>query len=91
MGVWMLFLAMIGLGDPQTTLVQEDAVLLVSKTVQGLEETGLDQVPMLINNKQITSSKRCIIALERVVIQRNLTLPYPQQTVYGTSQCHIKD
>jgi hypothetical protein len=66
----------------------------------GLSEPGLDSAPMIqtepellpiVIDSKYTPDQRCLIAPTIQMIQRNLTLPYDQQTVYGTAQCQSDD
>ena len=66
----------------------------------GLSDSGLDTVPMIqteyellpiVIDSEDTLGQRCLIAPTTQIIQRNLTLPFDQQTVYGTAQCQSDD
>ncbi len=66
----------------------------------GLSESELDSAPLIqtepellpiVIDSEYTPSQRCLIAPTTQMIQRNLTLPYDQQTVYGTVQCQSDD
>ncbi len=66
----------------------------------GLFEPGLDTAPMIQTEHELTPividskdtpGQHCLIAPTTQIIQRNLTLPYDQQTVYGTAQCQSDD
>ncbi|MEE9413523.1 MAG: hypothetical protein V3V22_10785 [Methylococcales bacterium] len=66
----------------------------------GLSEPGLDTAPMIqiepellpiVIDSKDTLGQRCLMAPTTQIIQRNLTLPYDQQTVYGTAQCQSDD
>ncbi len=50
------------------------------------DQSELSHIPIVIDSKD-KPSQRCLIAQGTQMIQRNLTLPYHQQTVYGTAQC----
>jgi hypothetical protein len=77
MDVWGPLLMLIGLFEPGL-----DSASMI--------HTELELAPIVINSKH-TPGKRCLIAPTTQMIQRNLTLPYDQQTVYGTAQCQSDD
>jgi hypothetical protein len=53
-----------------------------------IDQTEAALTPIVIDIKY-QAGQRCVIALTTRMIQRNLTLPYYQQTVYGTTQCQF--
>ncbi len=66
----------------------------------GLSEPGLDTAPMIQTEPELlpividinqTLGQRCLITPTTQMIQRNLTLAYDLQTVYGTAQCQSDD
>ncbi len=90
MKFWIPLLALIGFGEPEITPSQNEVVSPVEETAQVLEAMDRGHKPVVINIKY-TPGKRCSIVSATQIIQRNLTLPYSQQTVYGTSQCQTDD
>ena len=77
MDVWAPLLLLIGLSEPGL-----DATPMI--------QTEPELLPIVIDSKH-TPSQRCLIAPTTQMIQRNLTLPYDQQTVYGTARCQSDD
>ena len=95
MEFWTAFLVLLGVTDPdQTARSAPDPITVVEtvahheavKITSGIEPETVAPPPIVIDIKY-TAGQRCWIAQGTQLIQRNLTLPYHQQTVYGTAQC----
>ncbi len=89
MELWTPLLALLGMTQPAIT--PQAVVQPVSHVAPFVKSTETDQTepaltPIVIDIGYQTG-QRCVIAPTTEMIQRNLTLPYSQQTVYGTAQC----
>ncbi|MCH9699336.1 MAG: hypothetical protein K0U68_14640 [Gammaproteobacteria bacterium] len=54
------------------------------------KKTTID-LPELVIDINYQAGKRCLVQPSDRVIERNLTLPYRQQTLYGSNACQLTD
>ncbi len=92
MDIWTPSLLLLGLSGPgleTDPVAAVPVVQTVAKLSPPLTSTPLDLTepePIVIDIKY-QPGQRCLIAATTPIIQRNLTLSYYQQVVYGTTQC----
>ncbi len=89
MELWTPLLLLLGITEPvMTTQAVVHTVAHVAPSVKSRHTDQTEPVltPIVIDIKY-QSGQHCVIAPTTRMIQRNLTLPYYQQTVYGTAQC----
>jgi hypothetical protein len=89
MELWTPLLLLLGITEPVMTtqaIVQPVAHVAPSVKSAQINQTQPVLTPIVIDIKY-QAGQRCVIASTTQMIQRNLTLPYDQQTVYGTAQC----
>ncbi len=67
-------------------VVKTVAQFAPSDSVSDINQTEPVLAPIVIDI-QYQTGQRCVLAPTTQIIQRNLTLPYYQLTVYGTAQC----
>ncbi len=89
MELWTPLLLLLGITEPvMTTQAVVQTVAHVAPLVKSPQTDQTESVltPIVIDIKY-QAGQRCVIAPTTQMIQRNLTLPHDQQTVYGTVQC----
>ncbi len=89
MELWTPLLLLLGITEPVMTtqaILQPVAHVAPSVKSRHTDQTEPALTPIVIDIKY-QAGQRCVIAPTTQMIQRNLTLPYHQQTVYGTAQC----
>ncbi len=67
-------------------VVKTVAQFAPSGSVSDVNQTD-SVLPPIVIDIQYQTGQRCVLTPTTQIVQRNLTLPYYQQTAYGTAQC----
>jgi hypothetical protein len=90
MDIWTPSLLLLGLSGPglETDPIEAGPVVQTVAIISPpLTSTPPDLTEPIVIDIKYQPGQRCLIAATTLIIQRNLTLPYYQQVVYGTTQC----